>query len=213
MAATLVVALALAAAPATADAADGAWQLRVRGVWVDPDFSWGEIDDDGTEFDVTADSDFGYGLGLEYRFTDRLGVELAALRAKPDMDLTIAAPWGEDFEFSDGLSYRPITLGLNIHLTPDAPVDVYLSPLIALVDYGDLTYYVEDDVESFTVSSDFTWGATIGADVPLGDDGWSMNATVSYIDTDLEAENVSEPGRETFSFDTLIASLGIGFRF
>lgn len=193
-------------------AAEPGWQLRIRGAQVDPDFRFEEVDDVGDRVVVEADSEIGFGLGLEYRVNNRIGVELAALHASPDLDLRVESVDELTVTASDGLGFTPITLGVSVHLTTDAPIDVWVAPQVAYVLYDDVTVSAMGETESLDVDDDFGWGATLGADLGLGDGPWSVNAAITYLDTSIEVAD-DEGDSESFDFDTMIYSVGVGLRF
>ena len=112
----LTFAFAFLALPSNASA-DEAWQLKVRGVWVDPTTDFLDIDLDGDRVATRSNGDIGFGLALERRFNPRIGVEIGAVTAKPDLslDATLA---GFRFDASDRVDFTALTVGLNVHLTP-----------------------------------------------------------------------------------------------
>ncbi len=217
---TGMVAVAVLALAVPAGAADPAWKVRVSGVWIDPDFEWEQV---VAEYDerqsATAGSDLGVGFGVEYRFSDRLGVELATALLEPEFDVRIEIPSVIDITTSDRLGIKALTAALNIYLTPASPVELYVAPMIAYVAYDDLMFDLGMFCDPgmlcmfhFTVDDDVGWGALVGVDVPLGERGWLFNASAGYLDTDLE---VTDPDgdTETFGFDSITASIGIAHRF
>ena len=152
--ALLVIVLAIAlSSPA---AARGPVHMRAFALWIQPNLDFNMT---GEEQDLTADADGALGLGIsgEYQFSDRLGLELGIFRASPDvnlvntikeLDLTARA--------SDGQAMTPATLGLNIHLLPEDRLDLYISPFLAYVYYGDLDFFISETIDAiskFTPSS------------------------------------------------------------
>lgn len=213
---TLLLTSALLAMPTSAAAQDDGWQLRIGGVWVDPDVNFSDVDSDGDRVEAGADSEIGFGLALERRFSPRLGIELGALYAEPDITLDADLAGGPQFSVSDGVSFTAITAGLNIHLTPDKSVDLYLGPLLAYVLYGDIGFRAQVAgqplVEDFSSDDDFALGAQIGADIPFGDGPWSLNVAAMYLDTQLAVTD--DEGEVTnLGFDPLILKVGFGYHF
>ncbi len=212
----LVLALMFLALPAAAD--DEGWQLRFGGVWVDPDLSVDEVQNDGSRVRAEADSQLGLRLALEYRFSPRLGVEFGALWAEPDVEVTID---GVVFclcrlEASDSLRFTSLTAGLNVHLTPEGPVDFYVGPLIAWVLYGDLGFRFSvgglTDTVAFSSSDELAWGVQAGVDVPFGDGPWALNLAAQYLDTTLGVRAEDDGARSEIGFDPLVFSLGFSYR-
>ena len=214
-----IVAVLLLAIAGPAAAADPGWKVKVTGVWVDPDFRWESVSEFDERQTAESSSDIGFGLGLEYRISDRLGVELAASWTDPEIAVHYELPDLIDIRDTDTLSFNPITVALNIYLTPNGSVGVYLAPMVAFVQYGDLEYNLGMFCEpgmlctvQVQVDDDVGWGAALGIDVPLGDRGWVLSGSVGYLDTDLE---VTDPDGDTesFGFDPVTATLGIAYRF
>jgi outer membrane protein W len=209
MLAAAAVAL-IVAGPAAAD--DTGWTVRARAAWVDPDFSFSEAQDNDVRINAFTDSELGLGIDVEYRTSRRIGFELGLVWAQPDLVIHAEAPDGESLEVKDGLRFMPISAGVSIHLTPDAPVDVYVTPFFAYVMYGDLSYdSPQMDPLNLSVDSDVAWGASLGADFAIGD-RLTLNAMVRYYDTDLKATD-DEGDTDRLSFDTWVYGLGVGYRF
>ncbi len=213
---TLALTVLLLALPAPASAEDDNWQLRVSAVWLDPDVSFTDIDSDGSRVAASADKDIGFGLALERRFSSRLGVEIGALFSEPDVVLDADLGGGLQFTASDSVSFTAITAGLNVHLTPDRAVDLYVGPLLAHVLFGDVGLRAQIAGESlaqdFSSNDDFALGAQIGADIAFGGGPWSLNLAAKYLDTSLEITDGE--GEETdLGFEPLILSVGFGYRF
>jgi outer membrane protein W len=196
-------------------AADEGWQLRIAGAWINPDLSFSETDEYGDQVMVDSDSSIGFGIGLERRLTSRVGVELGLLSGSQDISLRVEAATGEQASLSNGLSFRPIYLGLNLHLTPDKPVDLYLGPMIAYASYGDLNFVLTPDQRlDVSIDSDWAWGLNLGADIGLGDGPWSLGVAVKYLETELRAtEEDDDGGNESLAYDPIIFSIGVGYRF
>lgn len=222
LAALVVIALTIGlSSPA---AARGPAHLRAFALWVQPDLDFNRP---GEEQDLTADADGALGLGIsgEYQFSDRLGLELGIFRASPDvnlvntikeLDLTARA--------SDGQAMTPVTLGLNIHLLPEDRLDLYISPFLAYVYYGDLEFFISETTEingeqivledsiRVDVANDLAYGATVGLDVPFSSKPWAIATSLRYLATSLD---ITDPDgdRETLDFDSWIISLGLRYSF
>lgn len=210
----------------SAATANGKWYLRGFGVWVDPDVDFMTTNDEGDEIRADSDSAFGLGISGEYRFSHRFGAELGIFRANPDINLhyqfnVIPA----SFTTTDELAMTPMTLGLNIHLLPpDKRADLYMAPLFAYVQYGDLTFEIAETFEvdgipvpfeetvEVSVSSDVAYGAALGLDVPISFSPWAISGAVKYLWTDLHLTE-SGGGRESLGYDTLITTLGFRYSF
>lgn len=211
----LFLASILFALPASAAGPDAGWQLRFGGAWVEPDAGFFEVLDAIDRVEADVDSELGFALSIERRFTPRLGLELGAIFAEPDLGLA-ASLAGFDFSASDSVSFTAITLALNLHLTPGKPVDLYLGPVLAQVTYGDVGLDVQTPggriVQDFESDDDFALGAQIGLDIALGKSPWSIALSAKYLDTGLELTD--DDGETTdLGFDPLILGVGFGFRF
>lgn len=202
--------------PADAASQDDGWNLRVSGVWVDPDVDFDETDSSGDRVVADADSELGFGVALERRFSPRLGLEFGVLNAEPDVSLQADLAGLPRLTASDSVGMTAITVGLNVHLTPGKAVDLYIGPLLGYVFFDDVGFRAqiagEVLAQDFSTSDDFGLGAQIGADIPLGDSAWAINLAAKFLDATLEVTD--EDGEETdLGFDPLILSFGFGYRF
>jgi outer membrane protein W len=209
-----LVALALALTP-LATAGESDWQLRFGFVSSSPDASAAEVAATGESFQINTDVGLGVGASLEYRVSRRLGVDLGIFSVAPDIGTSITiGPYGTSLvEISAGVTMTPVTAGLNVHLIPEGPVDVYLGPLVGYVMYSDFTLEVGPGAsETFSASNELAWGANLGADIRFGKSRWSANAALKYLDSTFEARPRSgETG--SADFDSTSVSLGVGYRF
>jgi outer membrane protein W len=209
-----IVALTLLAPTESACSADDAaiWHVGLEFAWVDPSGDFGTTTVDGNTFGTSYDSGFGGGLRGEYQFSDRFGVELSMLSAG-SVELSSGNSEGNFGSSVTVSAFTPVMLGLNVHLTPDGPVDVYAGPLLALVRYSDVEFIAAMGTASASVSieDDVGWGAIVGIEVPLGSRGWLVQGNLRYIDTDLK-DSVGVFSIDS-DFDPLILSIGVGYRF
>ena len=215
----LVPSLALAQGPTAGAVAAGValkvedpWRLRFDLSWVNPSGSSVFVNTGGSALGIDFDTGFGAGLRAEYLFSSRYGVEIGVLAAG-NVDIAsgiFGGTFGNDIEVS---GFTPLTLGFNVHLTPDAPVDLYAGPLLALVNYSsvDVWTFPGSAGTGVSIDNDVGWGAILGVDVPLGKRGWLVQANVRFIDTDMKdsGRGISFDGK----FDPVIFSLGFGYRF
>lgn len=210
---TLIFALSVSLAiPGVISAQESKWNLRFRGAVVSSDeaFSVDNSSDGSTIAGGNAAP--GVGVAVERRFSDRYGLELATFYAKvPDTDVTNTS--GQQTEVDEGPSFIPIAASLNIHLTPDRKVDFYVAPTLAFVSFGDFELEVDSQTSAYETDSEFAWGASIGADIKLGD-RWSLNSAVSYFDVDMEVSEVGSPSAPVVTqFDPFIVSVGATLKF
>lgn len=204
----LLMLLFLAVVPA---GAEEGWLLRFGGAWVQPNF---DLDDDDGGLQVDDEDSLGLQLSLERKFSRRLGVELGVTRAESEFGFEAEILSALNFRSDTEVDFTSLTAGLNVHLTPDGPVDLYLGPLVAYTDFGDVDFInaLGDQVQSGTVegADSFAFGAQLGADIRFGESPWSLNLAARYIDTDLEIED--NEGSD-LQFDPLIVNFGFGYRF
>ena len=217
---TLVTAGLAALAPlivaGVARAADPPWQVRVGGVWVHPNFNFSSVEPEGERLTASSDNATGLGLGIGYRLSDRLGIELGVLRASPSLHLQVQVPTGWVLSADDRLSFTPITAGLAVHLTPGKTFDVYVTPALAFVMYGDLhfaAFGLQTATADLAVDNQWTWALTLGTDVRLGDGPWRINAAVSYVSTSVHAADIENRDPRNVDFNPYIVTLGLGYRF
>jgi outer membrane protein W len=102
----------------------------------------------------------------------------------------------------------PLLAGVNFHLLQQSRVDLYVGPTIGYVLYGD--FGVED--ESLSIDDDFTWGATVGVDVPFGTKGWMFTGALRYLDTEASPEEMG-PGDAALDVSPWIVQVSAGYRF
>lgn len=211
-AAIVVAFLVCALCPITADAADGPWQLRITALSMNPTGSSVFVAGSGERIDYSADNGYGFGIDLEYRASRRLGIDFGVLTATPVIDVLI----DEVGVISASAKPRitPVYVGLNVHLTPDGPLDLYIGPLLAYVVYSSFDLVVDPWflTEGFVTRNDLGIGLNVGLDIRLGEGGWLLTAAFKYLDTTLEASPPDESTGRT-DIDPMILSVGFGYRF
>ena len=202
------LAAALLALPATASEAEPGWQIRLYAAAI-------SMDDDASG-NRYVDLDVGAGLGFnaEYRFTPRLGIDLGILSGAA-IDIETVGPWpGTGWVSHDAVTFTPLTAGLDIHLTPDARVDLYACPMVALVHYGGLA--VRNGPGGVRTHWDFDQdlavGATLGLGVPFAHNRWSFQSSLTYLESSLDGSSNSGL-RLDRSYDSTIFGFGFGYRF
>ncbi len=212
-----VLTLTVLTLPAAAAPEDDRWQLRLAGAWVDPDVTFSDIDSDGDRLALSSDGAIGLSLALERRFSRRLGVEAGALFAEPNLNLFFDLTSGGQLAVRESISFSALTAGLNIHLTPDKALDLYVGPLLVYTDYGDASVMIPGGGSAvvsakLTSTDNFTVGAQLGADVPFGTSPWSLNLAARYIDSNLGFTD-DEGVVSKVDFDPSILSVGFGYQF
>ncbi len=196
----------------------GRWIVRAFGAYLDafdeyrattirtPTQSYAGIEESSV---LKLDSGTGFGLGLEYLFNDRLGVEAGIIVADLDAHfmVDILDLWGMA---DDEAQFSPLTLGVNYHVTPHSRVDFFVGPFVALVQYDDVQFNTLGEVFTRDFEDDWTFGLNLGVDVPFGSESpWAFTGGVKYLETSAEGAN-DVPNLDV---DPLIFTGGIAYRF
>lgn len=154
-----------------------------------------------------VDNGVVFGASVEYKPTDKLGVELGIMMAKQDAHWEYDDPtrWLMD---EDTLDTRVLTLGVNWHLLdPTGNLDLFIGPFIGHASFSSLDFVDGPLARSVDYDSDVTFGAQLGLGVPFGDSPVSFQAGIKYMALDADDDNFD------LALDPLIATAGLGFRF
>lgn len=181
----------------------------------------------------------GAYLGVEFHINDRFGIEVGAswfeLEESDQPEILILTT-----EIEAAVSVTPITVALNVHLTPGKRYDIYLAPKIGWAffdeleitnrfDFSNLPFpilpginLVTDFGDSITTSFDtddqFVFGLRLGFDTPLGNSSWSFSSSIDYTDMDLEF-SLGVPGAGSagtspaIGLDPLSIGVGVAYSF
>ncbi len=169
---------------------------------------------------VGATDEIAFGIEIERRLTPRLGVELGILNSRPRFEANIdLAPREDETGFYEGqhallvseAAFRPITAGLNIHLTPERRVDLTLTPLAGYAFYDDLSFSFAGERTTLAVDDDFVWGLRLGADIPLGEGRWGVSLGARYLDASMDATD-AEGDSFAIGLDPVIFTAGVSLR-
>ncbi len=217
---TLVIlaVIALCAALAAPVSANENWRLRIFAAGFDPDIGETVVNDDGDDIHIGGGSDLGIGAGLEYRFTDRVGVELGIMQGAPEVSLSADVAGFGRIAVADTTNTIVVSGDVLVHLTPASPtLDFYLGAGIANVSYGDLRYEVAD-LDSFAVSvdDDFTYSLRAGVDIAFGrDSNWAAVGGLRYIFSDLDLKQTDPPTSDPVSIgaDLFNFTVGVAYSF
>lgn len=198
--------------PVHAQQFDPSWRIHVEYAVVDPSGDVAAEDADGIGVQVGFDNAVGASVRGEYQFSKLLGFELGALGAS-SVELRSGV-------FSDSIgtvisvrSFAPVTLGLNFHLSPKSSVDFYAGQFVALVNYGNVVVQagIGDATSGEPIERDWSWGAIVGLDFPIGKRGWSIQTSLRYLDTRMKGAR--DDSSLDSDFDPVVFSLGFGYRF
>jgi outer membrane protein W len=197
----LAASLVCVVAPSAIAAEGSSWTLRFHGAIVESSgggttsFAGGAVS--------RIESGGGLGIGLEYRLSERFGLEFSTLLAGLEIGMRASARLGtfESFE----MSVVPLTFGLPIHFDTGERVDLFIAPTLSIVHYTDIRSSVDWFGMESTVSvdNDLGIGAALGLDVPFGKGKWAFSTGLRYIKTQAEKTDV----------DPLIVTVGLAYRF
>jgi opacity protein-like surface antigen len=200
-----------------ASAADSGWNLRIFAAGFDPSLDETVFNDDGDAINVTSGSDLGYGLSLEYQFSDRWGIEGGFMQGNPAVELNAEVPGYGTLSLSDPMKTTVLFADINLHLTPNSPsFDFYLGAGVARMSYNNLVFEIEeiDELLAVDIANETTWSAKAGLDIAIGK-GWSAIGTFRFVDSSLKAHETEDgPGdSETFDFKIYNFNVGIAYSF
>jgi hypothetical protein len=203
--AAVIVALLLSSSPAWG----GELLVRLQGVYLSPSATLHVEGENPDQVAAKADHGDGVLASLEYRFHRRLGAEVAVLRGRFDATLSLNPADLGLHRAADRLRFEPWMLGLDVHLTPDRPVDLYLGPRLAHVRYGRASFAFTDIAfrADYDLSADNAFGGFLGLDVPHG--RWSVGLGVLYLPTTAKPRGADA----ALDVDMVAATLGVGYRF
>ena len=211
----IIAAVACFTLPSSAAAADG-WSIRLNGVWSNPDGEVTITNEEDQLIRTQAGSAFGLGLAVEYRFTDRLGLEFGYLTgSESDFDIILADPGGDSLAITDALAFSIFEASLNIRLVSNERIDLYIGPVVARVSYANLSFAVGDETLRIDISDETAFGGVLGLNIPLGQSDWFFNAFAQYLATELDAKDLDDPedSGTTIDFNPVVVGLGFGYRF
>lgn len=165
----------------------------------------------------------GFGLGLEYRASDRVGIELGAFSSQIENGFDFDEPGIDQLDIDTEQQVTSILLQLNFHLTPGRRADVYLGPVVGLFTGGDVDIavrspFLEDGITRLKLSADepVAWGAQVGVDLPIGDRGAFFHLGATYLNADVTLSEVDDDGERSeveAATDPLLLRIGFGYRF
>lgn len=155
-----------------------------------------------------ADSDFGsisteaaetlgWEIGVEWKPTNLLGIELAYLNADPEIEQT-GTTVGE-------ISLEPINLSANFHLLRMKILTLWVGPTVSYANWGNLELSGGGDIET---DSEFAYGASAGVNVSLIK-LLALQAGVRWLKLDV-TDSVTG---ETLDVDPFFVNLGLALRF
>ncbi len=198
---------------AAALAGGGSWILRFFGAGFSTDeeirTDSGAVNGVTERTKLTSGSGAGVGIGAEYLFNDRVGIEGSLIYGQVGFDFQrdLNNDWALD---DDDAGILTLTVGPNFHLTPNGAVDLYLGPFVGLAEVDDAEFRTLGSNQTFNFDSEFIWGAQIGLDVPFGSSPWGFHVGGRFMDL-----SVGDNGPRTpeLQLDPLIFTAGFAYRF
>ncbi len=153
----------------------------------------------------------GFGVGLEYLLTQRVGLEVAILVTSHDSEVVIANDIGT-FTATDSLSLRTFTVGANYHFPAKGrtlwSVGGYLAETFS--DDVTLNFPALGRTDTISFDQDYGLGVKVGMDLPFAPGSpWTFSIEGRYIFTILEFE----AGDSDLDLNPIVLSLSIGYRF
>lgn len=185
------IALAPAVTQAQAESGEYDWKLFIGGAYITP-LNDTEIGGDTIE----AASEFGYELGIEWKFSDRFGFELAYTDADQDVEVN-GTKFGE-------IGFHPWNFTFNFHLVDRNAFNWYIGPTLSYVDWGDIEV---SGVGSESIDSDTSYGVSTGFTIGLGQT-FAIQLGLRYLDASAE-----DSAGDELDVDPLFANVGVAFRF
>jgi outer membrane protein W len=157
----------------------------------------------------------GYGAGFEYRSLhvcdlSRWGIALDAIHSQLDSHLLVdrSNAWGRAQE---DVSFTPVLLSLNYHLTPGRPVDVFIGPSVGYAFLDSVTYNTLGSSYSEKFDDDFVYGVNFGLDVPFGTEhNYAFTAGLRQLFFKAKGSGTFN---HNFDLNPTIATAGFAFRF
>jgi outer membrane protein W len=197
----LAAGLMLAAASTSILAKDSSWTLRVHGAIIESSAS--DRTNEGNYAVSSVDVGGGFGIGAEYRVSNRFGLEFSTLFAGLEIGSSVSG--GAKAVQSFELSMMPLTLAVPYHFRTGGRVDLGGRRIIKKVRYLDIETYADRAGvgTSVDVDSDAALGAALGVDVPFGNGKWAFSSGLRYMKTRAADTDV----------DPVIVTLGFAFRF
>lgn len=153
----------------------------------------------------------GISVEIEYMWTDRIGLEIAAIYSFHDSEGRIENAAGT-FDTTDNMDLSTYTYGANYHFATAGSNRWSVGAFIPVMfsSDADLIFSELDRTEVFRFDQDYGFGAKLAFDHSFGSDGkWSLNVALRYMALILESE---EPGGD-FDVNPLVLTAGVGYRF
>ena len=200
----LLAAIATAALAAPAAAAQGDWQMRLRGIGVLPEAS-GTVTVGGVPLPgkIHVTDTIVPEVDFTYFFADHWAAELIAATNQHSVHQTTAGDIGSVW-------LLPPTLTVQYYFYPEGSIRPYVGGGINYTFF----YSPRSPLPGIHYDSNFGWAVQAGVDVPFGNSRYFFNADVKklFLSTDVTALGgvVRAKGVD---LDPWIIGVGVGYRF
>ena len=175
------------------------------------DYSESETIGDVVEgISIEADDAFGYGIGYEYRYSERMSFGASLSYWDHDVNATYSEDGETLFDGKiGGITAMPILFDLNFHFLDK--LDLYVGPTIGYVMWDDLSLDDTDfeDAGEVPINDAFAYGVNVGLDIPLGEN-WAISGGLRYLFVDAEIDESDAP---SVGIDPLLVTVGVGYKF
>lgn len=200
----LLATIVTAAFSAPAAAAQGDWQVRVRGIGVLPEAS-GTVKVAGIPLPgkLSATDTIVPEVDFTYFFADNWAAELIAATSQHSVHQTTAGDIGSVW-------LLPPTLTVQYHFSPEGNFRPYVG---AGINYT-FFYSARSPLPGIHYDHNFGWAIQAGVDVPFGDSGYFFNVDVKklFLSTDVRALGGVVRAKDV-NLDPWIVGVGVGYRF
>lgn len=137
---------------------------------------------------------FGGGLGVEYHFNEKWGMEARLVISFPEARLKAdtTTQWLHD---TDDLDLTSVTVGPNYHFYRGERVDLFAGPYVGYTSIGDVSLRVDrlGVRQERSFEDEFVWGGQLGADIKVFKQSpWKLHLGVMYSDLAAKDEDTGE---------------------
>lgn len=153
----------------------------------------------------------GVGLAVQYRWTERIGFEIAVQSTFHDSEGTVSNDLGA-FKATDKIDLYTFEYGANYYFTTKGRAEWSVGAYVPVLfsDDADLNYPTLNRKEVFRFDQDFGLGVKAAVDWPFAvESPWSLNVEARFMKLILESE---EPGGD-LTVDPAMLSIGFGYQF
>lgn len=177
------------------------WTLRVHGAIIESSVGTQSSIEHG--FSSSVKTGGGFGVGIEFRLSDRIGLEASVLFGGVEIKSSLSS--GQGATQSLNLNMMPVNFAVPFHFDIGGRADLYAAVTFGVVRYLDIewSYGAPGSGIAVDVDSDTAFGAALGLDVPFGKGRWAWSAGLRYMKTGIKGTDV----------DPLVATLGVAFQF